>query len=60
MLRSAKKSKQRVTPQRDSHYSWTVDFATRRAKAREDMQPMLTWLYRLVKRTTLLSRHIDS
>ena len=25
----------------DSRYSWTVDFAARRAKAREDMQPLL-------------------
>ena len=25
----------------DSRYSWTVDFAARRAKAREEMQPIL-------------------
>ncbi len=29
------------TPGADSRYSWTVDFAARRAKAREDMQPLL-------------------
>jgi type I restriction enzyme M protein len=28
------------TPSADSHYSWTVDFAARRAKAREEMQPL--------------------
>ena len=32
---------QRGTPKADSRYSWTVDFAARRAKAREDMQPLL-------------------
>jgi len=29
------------TPQGESRYSWTVDFAARRAKAREEMQPLL-------------------
>jgi len=29
------------TPQGASRYSWTVDFADRRAKAREEMQPLL-------------------
>jgi len=29
------------TPEGESRYSWTVDFAARRAKAREDMQPLL-------------------
>jgi type I restriction enzyme M protein len=28
-------------PEGESHYSWTVDFAARRAKAREEMQPLL-------------------
>ncbi len=28
-------------PEGASRYSWTVDFAARRAKAREDMQPLL-------------------
>ena len=28
-------------PEGDSRYSWTVDFAARRAKARTDMQPLL-------------------
>jgi len=32
---------QRGTPQGDSRYSWTVDFAARRAKASEAMQPLL-------------------
>lgn len=31
----------RGTPQGESRYSWTVDFAARRARAREDMQPLL-------------------
>lgn len=31
----------RGTPEADSRYSWTVPFATRRAKARDDMQPLL-------------------
>jgi len=31
----------RGTAQADSRYSWTVDFAARRAKAREEMQPLL-------------------
>lgn len=31
---------QRGTPAGDSRYSWTVDFAARRAKAREEMQPL--------------------
>jgi type I restriction enzyme M protein len=32
---------QRGTAAGDSRYSWTVDFADRRAKAREEMQPLL-------------------
>jgi type I restriction enzyme M protein len=32
---------QRGTPKGESRYSWTVDFAARRAKAREEMQPLL-------------------
>nr|WP_294548108.1 N-6 DNA methylase [uncultured Rhodopila sp.] len=32
---------QRGTPKADSRYSWTVDFDARRAKARDDMQPLL-------------------
>ncbi len=31
----------RGTSKGESRYSWTVDFAARRAKAREDMQPLL-------------------
>lgn len=31
----------RGTPEADSRWSWTVDFAARRAKAREEMQPLL-------------------
>ncbi|GAB4169423.1 MAG: hypothetical protein Tsb0017_18000 [Geothermobacteraceae bacterium] len=31
----------RGTPEGESRYSWTVDFAARRAKAREEMQPLL-------------------
>ncbi len=32
---------QRGTPEGASRYSWTVDFAARRAKAREEMRPLL-------------------
>lgn len=32
---------QHGTPKAESRYSWTVDFAARRAKAREQMQPLL-------------------
>lgn len=31
----------RGTPETSSRYSWTVDFAARRAKARDEMQPLL-------------------
>lgn len=31
----------RGTPEGESRYSWTVDFAARRARAREEMQPLL-------------------
>ncbi|MFZ2235992.1 MAG: N-6 DNA methylase [Dokdonella sp.] len=31
----------RGTPQGDGRWSWTVDFAARRSKARDDMQPLL-------------------
>ena len=33
--------KHRGRPEGESRYSWTVDFAARRAKAREEMQPLL-------------------
>jgi len=37
----ARQLRLRGTPEADSRYSWTVDFAERRAKAREEMQPLL-------------------
>ncbi len=37
----ARMLQQRGKPEGDSRYSWTVDFAARRASAREDMQPLL-------------------
>lgn len=37
----ARQLARRGTPGADSRWSWTVDFAARRAKAREDMQPLL-------------------
>lgn len=37
----ARMLQQRGKPEGDSRYSWTVDFASRRANAREDMQPLL-------------------
>jgi type I restriction enzyme M protein len=33
--------KQKGTPEAESPYSWTIDLAARRAKAREEMQPFL-------------------
>ena len=32
----------RATPEADSRYSWTIDFAARRQKARDEMEPILT------------------
>jgi type I restriction enzyme M protein len=32
---------QRGKPEGDSRYSWTVDFAARRAQARTEMRPLL-------------------
>lgn len=37
----ARQLAERSTAQGESRYSWTVDFAARRAKARDDMQPLL-------------------
>jgi type I restriction enzyme M protein len=37
----ARQLAQRGTPEADSRWSWTVDFAARRAKAREEMQPLI-------------------
>jgi type I restriction enzyme M protein len=37
----ARQLARRGTPEAESRWSWTVDFAARRAKAREDMQPLL-------------------
>jgi type I restriction enzyme M protein len=37
----ARMLQQRGKPEGDSPYSWTVDFAVKRAKARADMQPFL-------------------
>jgi len=37
----ARQLARRATPEANSRFSWTVDFAARRAKAREDMQPLL-------------------
>jgi type I restriction enzyme M protein len=38
----ARQLARRGTPEADSRWSWTVDFAARRAKAREEMQPLLS------------------
>jgi type I restriction enzyme M protein len=40
-LSYASQLSKRGTPQGESRYSWTVDFAARRARAREEMQPLL-------------------
>ncbi|MBD8526234.1 N-6 DNA methylase [Pseudomarimonas arenosa] len=37
----ARQLARRGTPEADSRWSWTVDFAARRAKASEEMQPLL-------------------
>jgi type I restriction enzyme M protein len=37
----ARMLKRRGQPESESRYSWTVDFSARRAKAREEMQPLL-------------------
>jgi type I restriction enzyme M protein len=37
----ARQLAQRGTSEADSRWSWTVDFAARRAKAREEMQPLI-------------------
>ena len=37
----ARMLKQRGKPQGDSRHSWSIDFAARRAEAREQMQPLL-------------------
>lgn len=37
----ARMLQQRGKPEGESRYSWTVDFAARRAQARENMQPLL-------------------
>lgn len=37
----ARQLARRGTPEADSRWSWTVNFAARRAKAREEMQPLL-------------------
>lgn len=37
----ARQLARRGTPQAESRWSWTMDFAARRAKAREEMQPLL-------------------
>lgn len=37
----ARQLARRGTPEADSRWSWTVDFAARRAKAREEMHPLL-------------------
>jgi type I restriction enzyme M protein len=37
----ARQLARRGTPEAESRWSWTVDFADRRAKAREEMQPLL-------------------
>lgn len=37
----ARMLQQRGKPEGESSYSWTVDFSARRAKAREEMQPLL-------------------
>ena len=43
----ARQLARRSTPEADSRWSWTVDFAARRAKAREEMQPLLDVAARL-------------
>lgn len=50
----------RGTPSAESRYSWTVDFAARRAKAREEMQPLLDQAATLKAEVVDLKEHLRS
>jgi type I restriction enzyme M protein len=50
----------RGTPAAESRYSWTVDFAARRAKAREEMQPLLDQAATLKAKVVDLKEHLRS
>jgi type I restriction enzyme M protein len=50
----------RGTPSAESRYSWTVDFAARRAKAREEMQPLLDQAGTLKAEVVDLKEHLRS
>lgn len=49
---------QRGKPEADSRYSWTVDFAGRRAKAREDMEPLRAQAASLRLKVVDLKEHL--
>ena len=54
----ARMMKKRGTDKGESRYSWTVDFAERRAKAREAMQPYLEEVERLKEEVVLLKEQL--
>jgi type I restriction enzyme M protein len=48
------------SPEADSAFSWTIDFAARRAKAREDMQPFIDEANRLTEELLTLKEELKS
>lgn len=51
---------QRDTPEANSDFSWTVDFAARRAKARLEMAPHLAEVERLKNQTVVLKEKLGT
>jgi type I restriction enzyme M protein len=54
----ARQLARRGTPEAASRWSWTVDFAARRAKARENMQPLLDGAAKLKAEVVDLKEHL--
>jgi type I restriction enzyme M protein len=54
----ARQFARRGTPEAASRWSWTVDFAARRAKARENMQPLLDGAAKLKAEAVDLKEHL--
>lgn len=54
----ARMLKVRGKPKGESRYSWTIDFAARRAKAREDMQPLLDEVVKVKAKTVDLKEKL--
>lgn len=51
---------QHGTPEADSDFSWTIDFAARRAKAQADMQPFLEEVKNLTESIILLKETLKT